>query len=952
MERLVAAAKLLPTPAERDSETQPDDDQLGATEASPTGPAHGRLPARGSSIHEKVMPERSLGRKRLRSCGHARNWRTGHSFGYVSAVSFDVLVVLGCRVQSGQLSHAARRRVERAAEAYRDEGATLVIACGGKAWGAFSESEVFALGLVERGVPASHVLQERESLTTRGNARGVERLLRGKSTQRLGVVTCDWHMPRALQLFRRAGLAPIAVPAATPARPLYMTLGRALRERASLALDLLLGPLLLAGLLLLSGCPKPSETTEAPTAGAAAPSASAAAASSAGLLQAELRRDPAAVSADDLLAEDATSRASALRALARIQAPRSFETLGKALADETPDVIGWAAFGVGKLCRGHEPEAVRRLALRAASLAAGPISDSGDQALGAIALALGRCASDEAEKTLRSWLRLRPALAEPAALGLGQIARERKHLDDATVAALLDTAAKAPHGPALYAIESLPTLGSAARERLLEVATTALAEARPARAFALRALAKAGPAAGPVLRRMLEADTTSDAERADAARSLAALGSAAQTDLAAALSSRARALRDGKAWLTTQHGVVLTLLEGLELKSADPGLLRELAELPLQDEPPAVVRRKVALRCRAAALLAGRASESVALLACDPAPPAERREGSLAQLKVLARGSLAKERGTRFQELARSEDVVVREAALELLAAHDEAQNIAELLASALSAKAAGVRATAAKLLARYPARAQLTSSSKTERAATPAADPRVVQALTKQLSEVGAASHDIELATWLVDAAAALELLGAKPAFERACASSNPTLREHAERGFAALGEPKRACPGVVGTESWSTSSVADFRLDFETDVGPLSLSLWGNKSPFAATRFVELARSGFFDGMLIHRVVPGFVVQLGDPDGDGFGGPDLPPLRCQLSPEPFEPGSVGVALAGRDTGLSQLFVTLRSAPHLTGEYSLIGTAGAGWERLAAGDRILRVRVVEAPPK
>ena len=98
----------------------------------------------------------------------------------------------------------------------------------------------------------------------------------------------------------------------------------------------------------------------------------------------------------------------------------------------------------------------------------------------------------------------------------------------------------------------------------------------------------------------------------------------------------------------------------------------------------------------------------------------------------------------------------------------------------------------------------------------------------------------------------------------------------------------------------------------------------------------------------MLIHRVVPGFVVQLGDPDGDGFGGPDKPPLRCQVGAESFDVGSVGVALAGRDTGLSQLFVTLRRAPHLTGEYSLIGQAEPGWERLATGDRILKVRVLE----
>jgi cyclophilin family peptidyl-prolyl cis-trans isomerase len=467
--------------------------------------------------------------------------------------------------------------------------------------------------------------------------------------------------------------------------------------------------------------------------------------------------------------------------------------------------------------------------------------------------------------------------------------------------------------------------------------------------LAIRALAKGGPGAAVPLRRLLEAASTSDAERADAARSLAALGSSAQPDLAAVLASRARALIDGKAWLSSEHGVVITLLEGLEPKSADPGLLAELSQLPLQGETPPIVRRKVALRCRAAQLLAGRASASTALLACDPAPPAERREGSLALLKVLARGPLDKGRGARFQELARADDAVVREAALELLMAHDEAPNIPELLANALTAKTAGVRATAAKVLARYPARAQKAPAKGDDPApaATPPADPRVVQALTKQLAEVGV-TNNIELSSWLLDAAAALELLGAKPAFERACASANPTQRQHAERGFGALGEPKHRCPSVVGAETWSATSVGDFRLDFETDIGPLSLTLRGNESPFATLRFVELARSGFYDGMLIHRVVPGFVVQLGDPDGDGFGGPDLPPLRDQLSAQPFELGAVGVALAGRDTGLSQLFVTLRPTPHLVGEYSLVGKAEPGWERLATGDRILKVKVLE----
>src|SRR5688572_29876841 len=139
------------------------------------------------------MPEATRGRKR-------------GPFEYVTRVTFDALIVLGCRVTDGQLAHAALRRVERAAQAYHEQGARLVIASGGKRWQGAMEAEVFAQGLRERGVPSELLQLERDSLTTLGNARGVARLLRHANAFRLGLVTCDWHMLRARQLFDLAGL--------------------------------------------------------------------------------------------------------------------------------------------------------------------------------------------------------------------------------------------------------------------------------------------------------------------------------------------------------------------------------------------------------------------------------------------------------------------------------------------------------------------------------------------------------------------------------------------------------------------------------------------------------------------------------------------------------------------------------------------------------------------------
>ena len=161
---------------------------------------------------------------------------------YGTAVRFDVLVVLGCRVHEGSVSAAALRRIEQAAATYRQHGAALVVTSGGKAWQGWLESDVFARALEQRGVPRERLLQERRSLTTRGNAREVAELLRGRSIRHLGLVTCEWHMPRALRLFEREGFQPNAVPAASPPAEAHTAWLRAARERVSFRLDLLLSP--------------------------------------------------------------------------------------------------------------------------------------------------------------------------------------------------------------------------------------------------------------------------------------------------------------------------------------------------------------------------------------------------------------------------------------------------------------------------------------------------------------------------------------------------------------------------------------------------------------------------------------------------------------------------------------------------------------------------------------
>ncbi|HEX9670378.1 MAG TPA: peptidylprolyl isomerase, partial [Thermoanaerobaculia bacterium] len=104
-----------------------------------------------------------------------------------------------------------------------------------------------------------------------------------------------------------------------------------------------------------------------------------------------------------------------------------------------------------------------------------------------------------------------------------------------------------------------------------------------------------------------------------------------------------------------------------------------------------------------------------------------------------------------------------------------------------------------------------------------------------------------------------------------------------------------------------------------------------------------------GYFDGLRFHRIVPDFVVQDGDPRGDGSGGPGYS-IRDEINRLRYRRGAVGMALSGPDTGGSQWFVTLTPQPHLDGGYTVFGEVVAGMEaldQLLQGDAIERVREV-----
>jgi cyclophilin family peptidyl-prolyl cis-trans isomerase len=133
-------------------------------------------------------------------------------------------------------------------------------------------------------------------------------------------------------------------------------------------------------------------------------------------------------------------------------------------------------------------------------------------------------------------------------------------------------------------------------------------------------------------------------------------------------------------------------------------------------------------------------------------------------------------------------------------------------------------------------------------------------------------------------------------------------------------------------------------------TTKGKIEIALLAEETPLTVGNFVALARKGFYRNQRIHRVEPAFVTQMGDPRGDGTGGPGYT-LPCELTPRRYLRGSVGMALAGRDTGGSQFFVTHIETPHLDGAYPLFGTVTSGMEvveALVEGDILLGVTITE----
>jgi peptidyl-prolyl cis-trans isomerase B (cyclophilin B) len=164
----------------------------------------------------------------------------------------------------------------------------------------------------------------------------------------------------------------------------------------------------------------------------------------------------------------------------------------------------------------------------------------------------------------------------------------------------------------------------------------------------------------------------------------------------------------------------------------------------------------------------------------------------------------------------------------------------------------------------------------------------------------------------------------------------------------------PAEAKPAVVAPAPTppAPAAITDVRIVVKTDKGDIEGVIYASKVPMTAANFLNLAKRGYYDGLTFHRVIPEFMIQGGDPRGNGTGGPGYqfadefhPSLRHS------KPGIFSMANAGPGTNGSQFFITHVATPWLDGKHSVFGAVTKGQATVnatAKGDKILKIEVLD----
>jgi len=157
--------------------------------------------------------------------------------------------------------------------------------------------------------------------------------------------------------------------------------------------------------------------------------------------------------------------------------------------------------------------------------------------------------------------------------------------------------------------------------------------------------------------------------------------------------------------------------------------------------------------------------------------------------------------------------------------------------------------------------------------------------------------------------------------------------------------------------TMSTTTQADTGSILLLDTTQGQVEIRLLPDLAPNHVARITELANSGFYDGIIFHRVIPGFMAQTGDPQGTGMGGSGQK-LDAEFTDYEYRVGTVGMARSmNPNSGDSQFFICFDGCGHLTGQYTVWGQVKRGMENVyniaggeppASPDQIVTARVIE----
>lgn len=300
-------------------------------------------------------------------------------------------------------------------------------------------------------------------------------------------------------------------------------------------------------------------------------------------------------------------------------------------------------------------------------------------------------------------------------------------------------------------------------------------------------------------------------------------------------------------------------------------------------------------------------------------------------------GELGRERGEQpLTSLLRDPDQRVIPAAIDALAKVGAAGAIPDLLAR-LKADDQVVRAAAARALATLKA-------------------PGVTAALTEALA-LSQRDGLYVARTATLDALTAVDPGAARPLLVAAMADKDWAVRLRAAEQLKKLDPgadvsamrpaPPPLAPELAAVDTFVSPEYSPSAY-IDTSKGTIQIELAVLDAPRTVANLIALARKNYFRGVQLHRVVSDFVVQDGDPRGDGEGGPGYT-IRDEINQRPYVRGTVGMALDWADTGGSQFFITHSPQPHLDGRYTVFGQVISGMDvvdRLQQWDTIERIRI------